>query len=78
MTDVFDTDQKCAKCGSLLFRITDAENDTIVCTSCAAFGDFKEVVENGAGLISDPSRIEVFRRLDDQIRLARKKNSHSS
>ena len=55
----FVTNLTCANCKTTLirvlqslYRVTETEPDaTILCPNCGAFGGYKEVTEQGAGLI---------------------------
>ena len=49
---------KCAKCHEPLIRITQSETeDWVICPDCHARGRYKEVIEEGAGLVANVGEI---------------------
>ena len=60
-------DTKCRPCKTPLFRVTESEaNDRVICPSCFASGGYKEVVEQGAGLMKVPVADEIMKFIEER------------
>jgi uncharacterized Zn finger protein (UPF0148 family) len=56
----------CSHCKEPLMRFADSESDFVVCPACGMTGDYKEVVEHGAGLTSRPFSAQRWNTIQKQ------------
>ena len=55
----------CAKCSEPLIRVTQSDSDGfVICPVCLASGGFKQVIEQGAGLVKKPIDAKLVEMID--------------